>query len=86
MVCTALILANPSTEPRVSDAAFAKLLKEFDPAVHPISLKLTLVIVNNTLVQQWHDEITKFAPSLKVLHFTSLTFASPHFNSLRAVA
>ena len=30
---------------------------------------LTMVVVNNTLVQQWHDEISKFAPNLTVHKF-----------------
>jgi hypothetical protein len=66
MVVTSLVLANPSTDAPVSDERFGKLLREFDPSVHPIPLKLTLIIVNNTLVQQWHDEIVRFAPGLKV--------------------
>ena len=33
------------------------------------SFKLTTIIVNNTLVQQWADEIAKFAPTLKVLMY-----------------
>ena len=66
-VCAALVLANPSTDcPVVNDTRFARLKGEFDNSVHPIPLKLTLIIVNNTLVQQWADELKKFAPGLKV--------------------
>jgi SNF2 family DNA or RNA helicase len=57
-VCAALILANPSTRPPVSDARFSRLLDEFDPSVHPVPLKLTLIIVNNTLVRQWAECVT----------------------------
>ena len=70
-ICASLILANPSTTPPVSDARFARLTDPYDPAVHPIPLKLTLIIVNNTLVRQWADEMKKFAPSLKVHVFYS---------------
>ena len=31
-----------------------------------LRVKATLVVVNNTLVQQWVDEIAKFAPGLEV--------------------
>jgi hypothetical protein len=65
-VCVSLILANPSSVARVSDARFAKLTSHYDPQHHPIPLKLTLIIVNNTLVRQWADEFAKFAPGLKV--------------------
>ena len=67
MVCTSIILANPlaSYKP-VSDKRFAKLKSSFDPSVHPIPLKLTLIIVNNTLVKQWYDEVKKYAPGLNV--------------------
>ena len=34
-----------------------------------MEVKATLVIVNNTLVRQWKDELTKFAPTLKVHTF-----------------
>ena len=57
-VCASLILANPCTDKPVSDARFKKLCAAFDPKVHPVPLKLTLIIVNNTLVQQvrWASE------------------------------
>ena len=38
-------------------------LKGGEPLLH---VKATLVVVNNTLVQQWVDEIAKFAPGLEV--------------------
>ena len=34
-----------------------------------LSFGLTLIVVNNTLVQQWADEIKKFAPGLRVRMF-----------------
>ena len=34
-----------------------------------LSMGLTLIVVNNTLVQQWADELQKFAPSLVVHKF-----------------
>ena len=69
MVCTALVLANPCTDPPVSNERFNKLLTGYDASIHPIPLKLTLIIVNNTLVQQWYDEITQHAPNLNVHMF-----------------
>ena len=36
-----------STQPPVSNERFAKLLQPYDPMVHPVPLKLTLIIVNN---------------------------------------
>ena len=66
----------------VTDAAFKKLLAlcstvaggdsknlhaiSTTPLSPPVALGCTVVIVNNTLVQQWADEIHKFAPGLKV--------------------
>ena len=40
-----------------------------DEAEPTLDFKLTMVVVNNTLVQQWEDEIRKFAPSLRVHKF-----------------
>ena len=72
MCCTALILANPCTSPPVSDARFAKMCGPYDPSVHPVPLKLTLIIVNNTLVQQWFDECKRYAPKLNIRkHYAS---------------
>ena len=52
-IVTSLILANPSTAERVSDAAFKKAMSRGGSlADYPISL----VITNNTLVQQWHGK------------------------------
>ena len=65
MLCqvAALIAANPATVKPVSDAQFAKLMTADGT---PIKFKVTVIIVNNTLVQQWTDELRKFAriPSL----------------------
>jgi hypothetical protein len=62
-VVAALVLANPANVKPVSDDAFGKLLTE-QGTRH--DFKVTVIIVNNTLVQQWADELRKFAPSLKV--------------------
>lgn len=64
-VVTSLILARPSQAKRVNNERFKKAL---NPEVKeaPADFRLTVVVVNNTLVQQWADEIAKFAPGLKV--------------------
>ena len=65
-----LILSNPSSAERVKDAVFKAAMRG-DGSGEPISnYGLTLVITNHTLVQQWADELAKFAPGLKILtHF-----------------
>jgi superfamily II DNA or RNA helicase len=66
-VVAALILANPATNLKpVPDERFAKLLSGDG---EPTKLKLTIIVVNNTIVQQWADELKRFAPSLQVLMF-----------------
>ena len=55
---TALVLARPSTAKPRDDAT-------------QLRLKATLVVCNNTLVQQWEDEVKKFAPNLRVETFYS---------------
>ena len=57
-VVTALVLARPSTTKPRDDAM-------------QLRLKATLVVCNNTLVQQWEDEVKKFAPNLRVETFYS---------------
>lgn len=57
-VVTALVLARPSTAKPRDDAS-------------QLRLKGTLVVCNNTLVQQWEDEVKKFAPNLRVETFYS---------------
>ena len=75
LVVTSLVLAERATVKPISDAAFKRLYEprpdDFaasDPSSGPPKLhfKCTVVVVNNTLVQQWVDELRKFAPSLEV--------------------
>ena len=58
-VVAALILDNPSTAKRISDEAWAREAKEGAPA--PGEYKCTVVVVNNTLVQQTASTVN--APS-----------------------
>lgn len=60
-VVTALVIARPSTAKPRDDAAQSDQLR----------LKGTLVVCNNTLVQQWEDEVRRFAPNLRVETFYS---------------
>ena len=64
-VVTALVLANPRDVKPISNAAFARLLDEAYNTP-TLEFKATIVVVNNTLVKQWADEIGKFAPGLNV--------------------
>ena len=77
MVVTTLVLAS---EPKDLKPVSADALRKWrrcpelygtnEYAAMPImEVKATLVIVNNTLVRQWKDELTKFAPKLKVHTF-----------------
>jgi hypothetical protein len=52
-VIAALVLANQASVKPVPDDAFAKLLT---PEGTPRDFAVTVVIVNNTLVQQWAGE------------------------------
>jgi len=62
-----LILSNPSPAERVKDAVFKAAMRGEGSIAN---YGLTLVITNHTLVQQWADELAKFAPGLKILtHF-----------------
>ena len=61
-VVTALCLANPPAAPGGKAAAGGS----GGGSSSTSTLKLTLVIVNNTLVKQWEDEVRRFAPSLRV--------------------
>ena len=62
---TSLVLAAPSKSRRPTDKQFQGMLdSSYDG--EPVRYKVTLVIVNNTLVQQWADEVKKFAPGLVV--------------------
>ena len=62
-VVTALCLANPPAAPGGKAAAGGG---GGSSSSSTSTLKLTLVIVNNTLVKQWEDEVKRFAPSLRV--------------------
>lgn len=65
-----LILSNPSSAERVSDSVFKSAMRAEGSGEAISNYGLTLVITNHTLVQQWADEIAKFAPGLKILmHF-----------------
>jgi len=65
-----LILSNPSSAERVKDAVFKAAMRGDGSEGSIANYGLTLVITNHTLVQQWADEIAKFAPGLKILtHF-----------------
>ena len=59
-VVTALCLANPPA------ASEGKAVVTGGNSSSASTLKLTLVIVNNTLVKQWEDEVKRFAPALRV--------------------
>tara|TARA_B110001450_G_C17233529_1_gene324492 strand:+ start:14 stop:499 length:486 start_codon:yes stop_codon:yes gene_type:complete len=61
-VVTALVLANPSTSRPSDDEWKARTTDGAAPAQY----KMTIVICNNTLVQQWEDEVKSFAPKLNV--------------------
>ena len=64
--CAARILAHKgaSKYKPVPDAAFKNAL---NPAIQDThSYGMTMIIVNNTIVQQWVDELKKFAPTLNV--------------------
>ena len=50
MVVTTLILAKPADIKPVPDSTFDKILHQALP--NPIKLKLTMVVVNNTLVRR----------------------------------
>ena len=58
-----------------------KYKDEMEPT---LSFGLTLIVVNNTLVQQWDDELRKFAPSLVVHKFyASSTLKEAAIQNLR---
>ena len=54
-------------------AASAADLSSFLSSFPPLAFRCTVVVVNNTLVQQWADEIKKFAPGLSVRMFFGST-------------
>ena len=64
-VVTALVLANPSTARPCEKDWKARTT---DGATRT-KYKMTIVICNNTLVQQWEDEVKKFAPKLNIQTF-----------------
>ena len=58
MVCISLVLANPPP-PKTPAAKLFGMPASTTP-------RTTLIVVNNTLVQQWYDECTRYAPKLEV--------------------
>ena len=64
-VCTALILANPF-DPDAKPDVKPTLSGVGASASGGKRSKLTVVVCPNTLVLQWHDEVAKFGPRLKV--------------------
>jgi SNF2 family DNA or RNA helicase len=64
-VVTALCLANPPG-PVPGGKAVVGGSGGGGSSSSTTTLKLTLVIVSNTLVKQWEDEVKQFAPSLRV--------------------
>ena len=50
-VCTALVLAAPAKLPKMSDKTF-KMLLDPEQAHGVLHFKATVIVVNNTLVQQ----------------------------------
>ena len=64
-VCTALILANPF-DPDAKPDVKPTLSGVGASASGGKRSKLTVVVCPNTLVLQWHDEVAKFGPQLKV--------------------
>ena len=65
-VCAALILAHKGRDKYkpVPDAAFKNLCDPDNGSEHTYGM--TIVICNNTIVQQWVDELKRFAPTLDV--------------------
>ena len=65
-VCAALILAHKGRDKYkpVPDAAFKNLCDPDNGSEHTYGV--TIVICNNTIVQQWVDELKRFAPTLDV--------------------
>ena len=53
---TSLVLANLSSATRVPDAAFKKAMSGDGSGGELADYPISLIITNNTLVQQWHGE------------------------------
>lgn len=53
---TSLVLANRSSATRVPDAAFKKAMSGDGGGGELADYPISLVVTNNTLVQQWHGE------------------------------
>ena len=57
-VTISLILSSPCTAPRPTDQEYSE--------PRPAKYKTTLIVVPSTLIQQWEDEIRRFAPQLRL--------------------
>jgi DNA repair protein RAD5 len=64
---------SSSKEAQEAAASAAELQASQGLAPPPLAFRCTVVVVNNTLVQQWADEIKKFAPGLIVRMFFGST-------------
>ena len=53
---TSLVLANRSSATRVPDAAFKKAMSGDGGGGELADYPISLIVTNNTLVQQWHGE------------------------------
>ena len=53
---TSLVLANLSSATRVPDAAFKKAMSGDGSSGELADYPISLIITNNTLVQQWHGK------------------------------
>lgn len=53
---TSLVLANPSKATPVPDTAFEQAMSGGSDKAMLADYRITLILTNNTLVQQWHGE------------------------------
>ena len=87
---TSLVLANRSSATRVPDAAFKKAMAGDGGGGELADYPISLIVTNNTLVQQWHGErprhLTLTGPDCDCpsLHTTSLSVQTRSLSSPRA--